>query len=389
MPNAVPIQQSERIVVVDIIRGFALTGVLFANFNSYLTQDMPGTVFKSISGYSDHFLEKFNTIFIEWKFMTLFSILFGYGFGLILNNLKKKNISPNIFFLRRMFWLFVIGLIHNAFWWGDVLHFYAISGALLLFFQKMKPATLLISSLLLMFVIPPIISYFFRDTPGFFTDENINRIYLAFRNGNLFEVFSANAKMYYPAFIVTGGDLHDITETLGRFLFGYFFLSINLFDALEKKKTLFRNAILITVPIAIAYYIVRWLSYNKVITTHPTYWEPLMKLGIISTTCFYVSTLTFLYIKFGKLKFFSMLQALGKMTLTNYLLVSVACITILYGIGFGQLGILPLHIMWLFAFIWWIIEIIFSTWWLKKFRYGPAEWIWRQLSYRKRFPIRK
>ena len=230
MSTAVPVQQSERIVIVDIIRGFALTGVLFANFNAYLVQDLPTSVFESISGPIDHYLEKFNTIFVEWKFMTLFSILFGYGFGLILTNLYKKNISPNVFFIRRMFWLFVIGLIHNAFWWGDVLHFYAIAGAMLLIFQKSKTQTLLILALTFMFVVPPLFSYLYRNLPDFFTEENLQWIYQSYRFGNLFEVFNLNAKMYFPAYIVTGGDLHDISETLGRFLFGYYL------NQLQQKK---------------------------------------------------------------------------------------------------------------------------------------------------------
>jgi uncharacterized protein len=111
MTTASPIQQNDRVVIVDIIRGFALTGVLIANFTGYNYQNLPRGVFNAISSPLDKALINFNSVFFEWKFYTLFSILFGYGFGLILSRIEKKNINPNAFFIRRMFWLFVFGVI--------------------------------------------------------------------------------------------------------------------------------------------------------------------------------------------------------------------------------------------------------------------------------------
>jgi uncharacterized protein len=389
MTTASPVQQNERAVIVDIVRGFALIGVLIANFTSYIDQNLPSGILYSISTPLDKALSNINTVFFEWKFMTIFSILFGYGFGLILISLGKKNISPNSFFVRRMFWLFVIGLIHTLFWWGDVLHFYAVSGVLLLAFRKLSVRAILIYSLLFMFVIPPFISFLFQNQPNYFTDQNMQLLYEQYKHGDILDVFSSNINLYYKAFIVTGSDLHDIIETLGRFLFGYFLLRIKLFELIKTKRQVFKKVLLITAPIMIAYLIIRWLSLADIMSTDKIYWEPLIEVGIISTSCFYVSMLVLLFIKYGQSKFFSVLQALGKMTLTNYLFVSVISIILLYGIGFAQLGTLPMHIMWLCAFAGLVLEITFSTYWLNKFRYGPIEWIWRELTYQKRIPLRK
>jgi uncharacterized protein len=157
----------------------------------------------------------------------------------------------------------------------------------------------------------------------------------------------------------------------------------------ETKKSLFAKIALYTAPLMISYFIFRWLLINKMIHANQYLLAPLLSLGVLSTTTFYVSVLVAAYISFGMNKFFTALQALGRMTLTNYLMVSAFLIILLYSVGFNKLGELPMHTIWLYAFIWLFIEIIFSTYWLKKFRYGPAEWIWRQLTYWKRLQLRQ
>jgi uncharacterized protein len=389
MTNPSPIQQSERTIIVDIIRGFALTGVLFANFTGYNTENLPSTIVDSISSPFDKVLININTVFFEWKFYTIFSVLFGYGFGLVLSSLEKRNINPNSFFLRRMFWLFVIGVIHTLFWWADVLHYYAICGAFLLSFKKLSIRTILTCSLLFMFIVPPLLSLLFQNDVSYFTDKNMQILYDQYLNRSVIDVFKANISLYYKAFIVTFNELHDLTETLGRFLFGYFLLRVGLFESVETKKSFFRKILLITAPVMIAYFIIWWMSLKEMINTDGILWEPFIKLGILSTSTFYASVLVILFIKFGRSKFFVALQSLGKMTLTNYLLVSAFLVTLLYGIGFGKLGTLPMHIVWVCAFVWLLFEIAFSIFWLNKFRFGSVEWIWRQLTYKKKIRLLK
>jgi uncharacterized protein len=384
-----PIEQKERAVIVDTLRGFALVGVLIANFTAYTDQQVPADVLDSISSPLDDTLMHINTVFFEWKFMTLFSILFGYGFGLILTSLQKKNINPNSFFLRRMFWLFVLGLIHTAFWWFDVLHLYAMSGVFLLLFKKASNKTILACSILCMFILPFCFSFAMRNQPDTFDDAAFRNTYEQFRNGNLFDVLRVNLIGYYKMFILSAGDVHDVIETLGRFLFGYFLLRIKLFESIENKKELFRKIVFITAPVVVAYYIIRWKAIKGEINIETFGWEPLIKVGVISTSCMYASLIVLLFISFGQNKIFKAFQSLGKMTLTNYLLISAVLIIILYGIGFGKLGKLPIHTIWLYALAWLIFETGFSTYWLRRFRYGPVEWIWRQLTYRKKLPLRK
>jgi uncharacterized protein len=389
MTKTFPIEQKDRAVIVDVVRGFALTGVLIANFTSYVDQQTPEPILNSISTSLDTLLININAVFLEWKFMTLFSILFGYGFGLILESLQKKHISANFFFCKRMFWLFVFGIIHSIFWWGDVLNLYAMSGIILLLFKKKSNQSILFFAVLFMLIVPVLISYLLRNQPETFTKSDIQGLYNQYKQGTLLDIFIFNLNFYYRMFIVSGSNLHDIVETLGRFLFGYFLLRINIFDLVETKKAVFVKISFFAAPLMVAYFIVKWLLINDIIHIHKYALDPLLSLGILSTTSFYVCVLVISYVSVGMNRFFAALQALGRMTLTNYLLVSTFLIILLYGFGLGKLGELPIHTIWLYAFVWLFIEIVLSTYWLKYFRYGPTEWIWRQLTYWKLLQLRK
>ena len=131
------LQGAKRVfLILDIVRGFALVGVLIANMVSFNSQQIPDDVLTAVSTPADRLLLDINAVFIEWKFMTLFSILFGYSFGLIISSVERRQDDPVAFFIRRMGWLFLIGLVHTSFWVYDVLHLYAVSGLLLLPFRR-------------------------------------------------------------------------------------------------------------------------------------------------------------------------------------------------------------------------------------------------------------
>jgi uncharacterized protein len=389
MTSTLPTAEKDRNIIVDVIRGFALIGVLIVNFASNINEQTPETILKASKSSFDSTLVQICDVFFEWKFMTLFSMLFGYGFGLILQSLDRKNINPNLFFFKRMFWLFIFGCIHTLFWWGDVLHLYAISGIILLTFRNNSNKSVFLFSILFLFVVPILISYLLRNQPETFTDENIRLLYSKYKNGNIIDVFKANISFYYKTFLISGSDLHDIFETTGRFMLGYYFLRLNLFQFVETKITLFKKSALVSAPLMIAYFTILLMTRNEILHTEKYLLNFTLSIGIISTSIFYVSLLVLAYLHFGMNKFFAALQSLGKMTLTNYLLISTILIILLYGLGFGKLGEISILNIWIYALLWIFIEIIFSVYWLKKFRYGPVEWIWRQLTHGKQLPLKK
>jgi len=132
------INKNERIQYLDILRGFALCGILFVNMPSFLG-DRPN----AMMGEVDQAIRLVFDLFIQTKFYTLFSVLFGAGFYLFIQRLQQKGL-PKTIFARRLGILLVIGLVHLCIWQGDILHTYAFTGFILLLFVKVKPITKLL-----------------------------------------------------------------------------------------------------------------------------------------------------------------------------------------------------------------------------------------------------
>ena len=141
-----PALKEERYKILDVIRGFALLGIIVANMVLYsLYLDLPAAKAQSLATYSSDKIFDFLELFIvEGKFYTIFSVLFGIGFSIMLTRASRKGLIFYRFFLRRVFFLYLIGLTHAfLFFPDDILTFYAICGALLLLVVRMNNRTLL------------------------------------------------------------------------------------------------------------------------------------------------------------------------------------------------------------------------------------------------------
>lgn len=152
-PKQLPLADDSRAGILDALRGFALLGICIANagyFSMYVFQK-PEYTAAFTTAPVDHWLQYFNTAFIDGKFYSLFSLLFGIGFAIIFfqkNDGKNKRL---LFFYRRLIFLALFGLAHTFLLWdGDILFFYAITGTLLPLFIKCSNKTLIVLSIILL-----------------------------------------------------------------------------------------------------------------------------------------------------------------------------------------------------------------------------------------------
>ncbi len=380
--NIYPITSSDRTAIVDILRGWALIGVVLVNYFLffYLAKDadIPKT------DYVSHISRLITDIIFTNKSRILLNILFGFGFATLIANQQKIDINPVPFFIKRMIWLFIIGLINSCFYYGDFLKDYAVYGLLLLLFYKANAKTSLYIAIGLFLVYPFTGDYLGRHFPAPSIANDISQ----FTSRNLFNVlsygFKESSKEIYDVGRLFGGNLF----VLACFLFGQFLQKIDFFQRIVigeiSAKKIFWTSLLSTILIFIIYNVLRRILEIEFLKHYDIMlW---LEFGI---TFVLVSAFSWLYKK-DKLKiFFKGLEVVGKMTLTNYVIQNIIGIILFSGLGFGLLYNLPFYGYILIAITVFVAQVFFCKWWLSKYNYGPIEWIWRELTYMKRLPIKK
>lgn len=406
MTNSIsPIKEKQRHIILDALRGFALVGICLANFPEFslytfldnsITEAMPTAGIDRVVKYLQY-------IFIDGKFYSIFSILFGIGFSIILSNAQSNGRNGLSFFYRRMTVLFLFGLIHLIFLWaGDILILYAFVGFFLPLFRNMSNRKLLLLTVILL-VFPvfidacislfnwqlsaPVIhaTTYFHNRFGI-TPENFP-IWLVEKNSYLdvlkFNVAGSFIRM--QEFI----EGNRIFKVLGLFLFGLYIgrnkLYTNLCEKKDSLKKVCLYSFLIGFPITLLY---AYSAMNGHLGSQVLH-SILYNFSVFPLSLAYISVFSLIYTNNENREFFRILSFPGRIALTNYIMQSVFGIIIFYGIGFGLGAKTGLIYVELIAFGVFITQVFYSWIWLNKFQFGPLEWCWRMLAYGKKMKLKK
>lgn len=407
-----PIQKKDRIQFLDVLRGIAIFFIFTANipvFSGYFS--FPDeTRYPEALLFTDEILDFIMFTLVDGKFYSIFSLLFGIGCVIQYTNLKSNNTPFAPFFRRRMFWLLIIGFIHLClFWIGDILTLYALLGFTLIYFIKLSDKKLLIIAAIL--ILFPIINwlvvhytslnyhrFFFQTSSDYYQHFGLPTFD---RNGMPFadfQKFQANENFlnYFKmnignTFIRIGAILREgrIFKVLGIFLIGLWagrkILNENLLNDTKFLKNIALWGFLIGLPISII------RTYIEFYSGPQDYWKLLeiitYALGTVPLAMGIAALLALLYFK--KPSVFTVFAPVGKLALSNYIFQTFIAVTIFYGIGFGFTGKFGFTIILAIAICIFAFQVLMSKLWLNYFRFGPFEWIWRQLTYRKFLKIRK
>jgi uncharacterized protein len=381
-----PIEDQKRTAIVDILRGWALLGVVICNYTDYIHIGLPTSAIASDS--LSNVLGVINHIFFSAKSWTLLTLLFGYGFAILINNVASKGKNPVYFFCWRMILLFMFAFIDSAFWLGDILKDYAFLGLILLLFYKSSARTILITCLLLFLMVPFIAAYINTINmvyPEISTSPEFLKLY---HSGNWLDFFKFNLlASYYEQIIVLGYAVTAHIVMFACMLLGFYAQKINFFNRLPELKKQLKNMLFISLFTALSLGVFFVIATANKVTSftyfNPYYWS------IISTMLFIASGLCLLYTN-NKLKtIFNYFKFSGKMTLTNYMVQNILAAFIFSGIGLNLSNSMPYWFYFVLAISVFIIQLFVSKWWLSKFNYGPVEWLWRVLSYGEVFPFKK
>jgi uncharacterized protein len=331
-----PVEQGKRTAIVDILRGWAILGVAIGNYSG-----LPHiSVSKENNSVLSEILSKIDQFFFAGKSWTLLTILFGYGFAILINNVAAKGKNPVAFFSWRMLLLFILAFVHSAFWFGDILKDYAFLGLILLLFHKSSAKTLGILSAVLVLLIPFVMAYiksFNFERIDIISNPEYLKLYYS---GNWLDFFKFNlVASFYQQIIAPGYAITAHLVMLACMFFGVMLQKLNFFNRLNEMKTLLKYVLIssfaIAVIIGIAFYFAIENKAEFLKFFHPYFWL------ILSTMIFIATGITLLYIN-GKLKtIFSYFSAGGKMTLTNYIAQNILTAFVFSGIGFGVTYTLP------------------------------------------------
>jgi len=428
-----PVDTTERIKSIDAIRGFALLGILMMNIPGFgINWDFWYGMMHGPRAGKDYYTFAIVMTVFEGTMRGLFSMLFGAGMVLFMLNKKDVPGKPPVaeYYYRRLLWLVFFGLI-NCFvilWFGDILFFYGLCGMLLFPFRKMNPKWLLVIGLACVSfaMIKQEWGYSelrekrasYREaivakkenktlTPEqqgaigtweqmeknqkpdtTYSNDNLRKM-----RGNYWSVF--NQLLPQNAGFEVDYMYNDPWDMLcmmfiGMALFGWGFFSNKLKTSTYLMWMLIGYGIGIPVawmifdnswmnPLGLGYYVDHWR------VSHDLFRE----FRRIPITIGHASLLMLVYRSKLVPWLMRALANVGQMAFSNYLMQSIICTFFFYGYGFGNYNKLRFHELYYVVFAVWIFQLIFSSIWLRYFRFGPFEWVWRSLTYWKKMPMRK
>jgi uncharacterized protein len=427
--RALPVAATERIASVDVLRGFSLLGILVMNIYAYA---LPfGAYFNPLKGGGSSALDTgtwwVTHVLFEMKFMTLFSALFGAGMVLMAERAEARGARAGGTYYRRLLWLLAIGLVHSyLLWWGDILVWYALCGLVLYPLRRFSPRTLVVVGMVLILMLLPILYGFGNFVLPFMkqaaveahatqaagetldaeqsaaieqweamreqmdpSEEAMDRETAVFR-GSYGEQLRFRApfvlQMHTMSLLFFG-----FWRVAGLMIVGMGLMKLGVFSASRSRRF---YALCCAIGYGVGLPVV-WLGagamwahefdmlyMNRDGGTVPNYLGSLLvalgHLGVVMLVC-----------KSGALEALRRrLAAVGRMALSNYLAHTIICTTLFYGYALGLYGSFGRFQLMLFVLGIWIFQLLVSPVWLRRFRFGPAEWLWRSLTYWRRQPMR-
>jgi uncharacterized protein len=380
-----PTTSADRIEMIDSLRGFALSGVCLANISlfscfTYLSNEQKAELpFPTIN----LIISTIIYFFVDWKFWTLFSIMFGFGFAIFISRARERNTRGNKLYARRLSILLAIGLIHRLFFWdGDILSDYALVGFALLLLRNKTSTSVAVWGIIIATALPLIIKFILiKLLPG--TTENLDeQSLLAYTSGSYMQIFKVNLEELKNCFRY---ELYPLTASFGRFMIGYW-IGMNgkirdIIDNIRFFKKVMRLCAWIGFPMMIALTAIFVLSETEMLPSNTLMklLPHLMVIGSLAVGIYYAVRFALLYQDDKWKNRLSVFRELGRMALTNYLMQSVVNLILFSGFHLaGKIGP-SIYILWFLVLIG--LQILFSKLWLKRYQFGPVEWIWRSLTY--------
>ena len=401
----------ERIEILDVLRGFALFGVVVVNMSvdwswsdSFVTQT-PGLADDTIT----HLLK----VFATGKFITVFTFLFGLGTVMQMQRIAARGARYLPIMLRRLLVLLLIGLMHYLLiGWTDILHAYAVLGILLLLFHRCSANTFLIAAVAIMLLNvgqprPLLVMAGERALTSLRGEpdsnqsniredgqeslgtreegESLQQVYRVYATGSYRDILNANVRDFsdYIRHFALRWWLGSLFPLL---LLGAYVARRRILENVEDHLALLRNVFWWGLALGLAgsslTLLGETLLRNETLSFPVRQFKSMSDvIGIRALGFAYASGIVLLLQNRKWKERLAPLAAVGRTAFTNYLLQTVAAVALFYSVGLGLYGKVSPVLGACLAVVIFAVQVKVSTWWLTKFRFGPAEWLWRSLTY--------
>lgn len=391
--SAAPVSAAARIGELDVLRGFALLGVLIVNITSWMADPWFATAAQAkalIATTSDVNAE----FLVRWlgagKANTLFAFLFGVGFWVQMDRLEARGANFQRIYLRRLLVLLAFGTVHLLFFWPfDILHLYALAGFLLLAMRRVSDRVLLIAGLVLALAAKPAFGFLFKETgisvSAFKTIANDTAILERYNEATLIGLSGRFFDIGIFGWIGGGIIIGWLFYALGRFFLGAYVARKQWIHRSAELLVGWRRAALICLPLGLAGQFLataidletwawteQWQSAKD--------WVHFPTLLLLAAG--YVSALILIFHSPAKPLALAF-APVGRMALTNYVMQTFIIGFLGYQSagGPGLAGNTGPAVLVAIAFAVFAAQTVFSHLWLARFAYGPLEWAWRVLTY--------
>lgn len=376
--------ETNRTISIDILRGFALLGILLVNMPTFNSPVLYMGGFEDKSSNLDFILSSFVELFAQGSFYPLFAFMFGYGAIIIAENSLKKGISFPKLFSKRLTILFVIGLIHAfLIWSGDILLMYALTGFFFILFYKISGKALLGTGIAL-YIGSAFLPLLQRMPEGDFLEEfseGGQKSIAAYRDGTFSEIFSQRFADWWSM----NTENHALVMTvgvLGIMLIGAAFAKLKWLSNASAHKPLLKRLLFAGLILGFGIKLLGYVNMESMI------FIGFQQLGGPLISLFYMMSIILLVeIPFAR-KLLQSLSYVGRLSMTNYLLQSTVMTFIFYSYGFGLYNSISYTTGFMLAFAFFALQVLFSKWWVSQYHYGPVEYVWRWGTYGK-MPILK
>jgi uncharacterized protein len=361
LPDLQPTSDTERHAILDVLRGFALYGVLLANL-VWQTTDMvlaDARLQQLPTATVDPIARALVAFFIDGKFYTLFAFLFGLGFSLQMQRAAMRGARLMSLYARRLTVLLLMGAMHvPLIWYGDILMLYASAGFALLLFRQARPtARLLVLALVLaLFARATFTAYHAVTKPPELSqgvsnaekDAATKEARLAALLSGYPRVIRENVTIYWNELFVRGFLWLALPQIFARFLFGLYLGKRGVVGGVVEFVPLMRRALPWLVGAAVIGNGVglghRWFEHERGMELSASWWAigtiPLVEAGILALSAAYVCIVCVLF--YRSIRWHTRLSRLapvGRMALTNYLTQSVLFLCSSRGRDFGCLAV--------------------------------------------------